>query len=283
MSPYLHLTFALVVLGGLAGCATTKTPAGDAKRRDTDFAKRGEVVYTPGGWPRALRADVYQPRGAGPWPAVLLIYGGSWSDKDHRWQMRLLARKLAGRGYVVMIPAYRGTPEYRYPASLEDMREALRWLRGHAADYQVNPGKVAAYGFSAGGQLAALLGTLEGPPQVRVQAVVAASAPVDLTLKPTGEILPRYLGVGYEENPALYREASPVTHVSPDDPPVFIYQGTDDKMVWTEHSRMFKAALDRAGVRNELYWLKGRGHAGALIFGGAAEDKAIDFLDSVLR
>src|SRR6185312_7813774 len=176
MSSYRLL--ALLVVGVLSGCAGagSKAPA-VAHHVKTDFSKAAEVVYTPDGWPRALRADVYQPRGVGPWPAVLLIYGGSWSADDHRWQMKRIARKLAGRGYVVMSAAYRGLPEDRFPAPWDDLREALRWLRAHAADYRVDPGKVAAYGFSAGGQLAALLGTLEGPAEVRVQAVVTASGP----------------------------------------------------------------------------------------------------------
>jgi len=228
-------------------------------------------------------ADFYVPAGAGPWPGVLLIYGGSWGSDDHRWQMTLLARRLARRGFVVMNAAYRGTPEFRYPAPLDDLQQALRWMRVHAARYRLNPSKVATYGFSAGGQLAALIGTLDGPPEVRVQAVVAASAPTDLTLYPGGEILPRYLGATFEENPDLYRKASPVAHVTPDDPPVFLYQGTADKTVSPNHSKAFKAALDRAGVRNELRWLDGRGHASVLFFGGAAEEAAINFLDATLR
>lgn len=281
----LHKISTLSVACLVTGCAISesKLPATSRPQAETSFTKTADVVYTPEGWPRALQADIYQPEGAGPWPAVLLIYGGSWTSADHRWQMKLLAHKLAGRGYFVMIAAYRGTPEFRYPAPLDDLREALRWIRVHAAAYHVNPDKLAAYGFSAGGQLAGLIGTLDGPPEVRVQAVVAASAPSDLTLFPTGEILPRYLGATFAQNPAIYREASPVSHVSADDPPVFLYQGTSDKTVSPEHSKAFKAALDRAGVRNELQWVSGRGHATTLLFGGAAENAAIDFLDEVLR
>jgi acetyl esterase/lipase len=269
----------------LGGCATAGSSSGpkSTKAVKTGYTAREEVTYTPVSWPAPLKASLYQPKGEGPWPAVLLVYGGSWSSADHRWQMKLLARKLAGRGYVVMIAAYRGTPEFRYPAPVEDLREALRWLRAHAADYRVNPQKVASYGFSAGGHLAAFLGTPDAPPDARVQAVVAASAPLDLTLFPGGEILPRFLGATYRENPELFRAASPITYVSSEDPPVFLYHGTDDRTVSPEHSRVFKAALDRAGVRNELHWVEGRGHATNLIFSGAEEDAAIDFLDSVLR
>ena len=214
---------------------------------------------------------------------MLLIYGGSWNSEDHRWQMKLIAQKLAGRGFVVMNAAYRGTPEFRYPAPVDDLREALRWLRTHAVEHRIAPDKVAAYGFSAGGHLAELIGVLDGPPEVRVQAVVAASAPSDLALFPGGKILPRFLGGTFAQIPEVFRQASPITYVTRDDPPFFIYQGTDDKTVSPEHSKVFKAALDRAGVRNELRWVEGRGHASVLLFGGAAEDAAIDFLDATLR
>lgn len=268
-----------------AGCGSTHagsaTPS--AKRVQTSYFTREDLVYTPRAWPRALKADIYQPKGNGPWPGVLLVYGGSWNSADHRWQMKLLARKLARRGFVVMNAAYRGTPEFRYPAPVDDLREALRWWRANATEYRLNPGKIAAYGFSAGGHLAGLIGTLDGPPEVRVQALVAASAPADLTLFPGGEILPRFLGATYAAQPEIFRQASPVTYVTADDPPVFLYHGTDDTTVSPEHSKAFQAALNRAGVRNDLRWVEGRGHATVLLFGGAAEAAAIDFLDEILR
>lgn len=279
-------TLGLIAALLLAGCTTDHsagTTPSSGKSIETDYSRQTDVIYTPAGWPRALPADIYEPKGQGPWPAVLLIYGGSWSSRDHRWEMSRLARKLARRGFVVMNAAYRGTPEFQYPAPVDDLRQALHWLRTHAAEYRLEPDKIATYGFSAGGHLATLLGTLDGPPDVRVQAVVAASPPTDLTLFTGGDVLPLFLGATYAEKPELYREASPVTHVTPDDPPVFLYHGTDDHTVPPEHSKVFKAALDRAGVRNELHWVEGRGHGTMLWFNGAAEGAAIDFLDSVLR
>ncbi|MEO6873686.1 MAG: alpha/beta hydrolase [Opitutaceae bacterium] len=268
-----------------AGCASL---SGDlspppALRLSTDYSVRRDIVYTPQSWPAPLQADLYQPKGAGTWPAVLLIYGGNWSAADHRWQMQFIARKLARRGYVVLSAQYRGVPENHFPAPLEDLRQALRWLRRHAAENHIDPAKIAAYGFSAGGHLAELIGTLDGPPEVRVQAVVAASAPSDLTLFGGGDVVAQFLGGTLAEIPDVYRAASPVNHVSADDPPFFLYQGTNDETVSPEHSRVFKAALDRAGVMNKLIWLKGRGHASVLLLGSNAEDAAIDFLDAVLR
>ncbi|HRE81539.1 MAG TPA: alpha/beta hydrolase [Opitutaceae bacterium] len=249
----------------------------------TDYNRTSNLVYTSSEWPRPLKADLYQPEGEGPWPAVVLIYGGSWDSKDHRWWMTLLARKLAKRGFIVLNAAYRGTPEFQYPAPVDDLRQALRWLRTHASELQLSPDRIAVYGFSAGGHLASLLGTLPAAPEERVQAVVAFSAPSDLTLFPGGEILPRFLGGRCSEKPELFRDASPLTYVTADDPPFFLYHGTADTTVDPEHSRRLQAALQRAGVPNELIWVEGRGHAAMLFRAGAAEDAAVDFLDRTLR
>jgi acetyl esterase/lipase len=276
----------LVALSGFAtGGCTHPGPASPAatSRIKTDYRVRKDTIYTPTHWALPLAADIYLPEGPGPNPGVLLVYGGSWSSTDHRWQMTLLARKLAQRGYVVMSARYRGTPEYRYPAPLDDLRQALRWLRGHASELRLRSDKVAIYGFSAGGHLAALVGVTAETADLRPQAVVAVSAPLDLTLDPTGTAIPRFLGATFAENPNLYREASPIAHVTQDDPPFFLYHGTNDKTVSPEHTRLFKAALDRAHVRNVIQWVEGRGHAAMLIRGGVTADAAIDFLDAVLR
>lgn len=280
------LAFGWLMLVGLmsaiTGCATSSDESDvTAKPVRTSYEKRSNFVYTPPTWPRALPSDLYLPEGEGPWPAVILIHGGSWDSKDHRWWMKLIARKLAKRGYVVMNVAYRGAPEFPYPAPLDDLREAVRSLRAHAGEWRVNPQQIAAYGFSAGGHLASLLGTLPASPADRLQAVVAVSAPSDLTLFKTGEILPRFLGATYAADPQRYVDASPTTHVSSDDPPFFLYHGTDDTTVAPEHSRRLAAALERAGVRHELRWVEKRGHAAMLFRAGSAEDAAIDFLDTV--
>jgi acetyl esterase/lipase len=253
------------------------------KRITTRYAKVPDVIYTPPDWPRALTADIYRPNGGGPWPGVVLIHGGSWSTSDNRWHMGYLARTLAARGYVVMNVTYRGTPEFHFPAPAEDVREAVRWLRAHAASYAVNADKLATYGFSAGGHLAAFVGLHDTEPAGRVQAVVAASAPTVFTLYPDNKTLERFLATTYLERPEAFSDASPITYVRPDSPPVFQYHGTKDTTVSPKHSIHLKAALDAAGVRNELLWLPGRGHASVLLFGRAAETAAIDFLDSVLR
>ena len=242
-----------------------------------------DVVYTPVSWPQALLADVYQPAGAGAKPAVLLIHGGGWASPDRREQMASIAERVAARGYVVVNASYRFAPEYIYPAPVDDLREALKWMRANATRYQIDPKRIAAMGYSAGGHLAAQLGVLDGPPQVRVQAVVDGAGPTDLRKYKGGTLVPRFLGGTQEQVPQQFIAASPVTHVSKDDPPVFLYHGTWDALVPDHHSRDFKTELDAAGVRAEWFKIIGRGHVTAFFMDGAAIDAALDFLDRELR
>lgn len=256
----------LVLLASLtwAGCAS--------------YTRTRNLVYTPPGWPEAVKADLFVPKGPGPWPGMLLIHGGAWSNRDNRWQMTGIARHLAEQGYVVLNAHYRGLPEYRYPAPVDDLKQAMSWLRSHAAENRMNPAKLATYGYSAGGHLAVQVGFAE-----HVQAIVAGAAPTDLEFGGGGPFVWAFLGGKMDQIPQVYREASPLFAVTPQSPPVFQFQGTKDHTVSVEHTKMLHAALDAAGVQNEVYWIPGRTHMMAFIFSGGAKSAAIDFLNRTLR
>lgn len=247
------------------------------------FTVMSDVVYTPLAWPQALKADVYQPSCAGAKPAVLLIHGGGWAAPDRREQMASIAERLAKRGYVVVNASYRFAPEYIYPAPVDDLREALKWMRANVSQYQIDPTRIAAMGYSAGGHLAALLGVLDGPAAVRVQAVVDGAGPSDLRKYPAGKLVPRFLGGTQQQVPQQFVQASPVTHVSADDPPFFFYHGSLDTLVPDDHSADFKTALDAVGVRSEWFKIVGRGHITAFFSDDAAIEAALVFLDRTLR
>lgn len=278
----LIIAFAVVLLAGcstVVGKPTTPAPA----PVHASFTVLRDVVYTPAGWPQALKADIYQPSGAGPKPAVLLIHGGGWRAPDRRAQMASIAERVAKRGYVVVNATYRFAPEYIYPAPVDDLREALKWMRANATTYQIKPDQIAAMGYSAGGHLAAQLGVLDGPANVRVQAVVDGAGPTDLRKYRGGTLVPQFLGGSQAQVPQHYVVASPVTHVSKDDPPVFLYHGTWDALVPDDHSGDFKAALDAVGVQTEWFKINGRGHVTAFFSDGAAIAAALEFLDRNLR
>lgn len=243
------------------------------------YAVAYDRVYTPAHWPAQVKADLYQPRTALPVPAVLLLHGGGWSGPDGRWQMRRTARLLASHGYFVMNASYRTAPEWKYPAATDDLREALNWIDRNAAVHRIDRRRIATYGYSAGGHLAALVGYTDP----RVKAVIAGGAPSDMSLYPDGKLVRRFLGGTYREIPRTYREASPVSHVNASSPATFIFHGTADTTVPPEHARRLEAALRRSGVKHETLWLEGKSHALTLLSPGDSENRAIRFLDANLR
>jgi acetyl esterase/lipase len=257
----------------LAGCAVTPSAP------TVKFTVRKDVVFTPDGWPARLVADIYIPSATAPAPAVLLIHGGGWNGKERRSDMAGIARSLAGRGYLVMNVTYRLTPDWKFPAQTDDLKAALRFMRENSAGFNIDTTRIATFGYSAGGHLAALIGL---DPGNGVKAIVAGGAPADLSFWPDGKLSGLLLGGPLKGKEAIYREASPVTHVKKDSPPVFIYHGTADDLVPIEHPKAFIAALESKGVRHETYWIGGRSHIMAHLFPAGAIRKAIGFLDENL-
>jgi acetyl esterase/lipase len=210
-------------------------------------------------------------------PAVIVIHGGAWRGGDKK-DMRILAEPLAQRGYVVAAINYRLAPKWSYPAQLDDCQRAVRWLRKNAKEFRVDPKRFGAAGASAGGHLALLLGTREVRDDSdldlkgissKVQCVLSICGPTDLTDKryaqaardsDLGKILIEFIGKPYDEEPNLWKEASPIYHVSPDDAPTFIIHGDQDSIVPFEQSVRFAEALRKVGVEVQLVAIKGMDH-----------------------
>jgi acetyl esterase/lipase len=269
--------FWAVILSVLMGCASTPPAA-----TKTAFSVQKDVVYQPqdATHPEALLADVYVPSTSTHRAALLLVHGGGWRGPDRRSQMNSLAKRLAERGYVVMNATYRFAPQHRYPAPIDDLETAVRFLRSQAAIYGFDGQKIGAFGYSAGGHLVAQLGALN---KVGLKAIVAGAAPADLALYDNSPLVNDFLGGTPQQVPAVYATASPVQQVSADDPPVFMYHGTWDQIVPPEHTRRYQAALQKAGVTNEVFWLNGHGHISAFYADGAAVEAALGFLGRVFE
>jgi acetyl esterase/lipase len=233
-----------------------------------------DVVYGTGGG-EDLKLDLYAPREIpGLAPAVAIIHGGGWVG-GCKEEYRPLAQAFAQRGYVAVTVSYRLAPQHKFPAPVEDVKCAVRWLRAGAARYRVDPERIGAVGISAGGHLALLL-ALTGPgdglegqggnaeQSSRVQAVVNCMGPTDLA-RPgwsaaTDKVIAELMGGNRDTIPAAYRAASPLAYVRRGAPPVLTIHGTTDTVVPYEQARLLHAALVQVGATSRLEPLRGKGH-----------------------
>lgn len=244
-----------------------------------------DITYTPPDWPVALQADLYRPSGPGPYPVVLMVHGGSWrigSRKDG--YITSLCKQLSDAGIACLSASYRLVPAGRFPASGDDLRQALRWIRRSGPGYGLDPARTGAWGYSAGAHLVALLGAepAADPEGARIRAVVAGGTPADLRLWPDSDAVNAYLGVPLKTDPARWAAASPVTRVNAGSAPFFLYHGRLDRLVEPGQAERLRDALQAAGVPVTLRWLPFSGHITTALFPGHVVDEAIAFLQANL-
>lgn len=286
--PILPVMLALVTL--LGGCVshqrnTVATPAAIERYQLAQILTG--VVFTGADRAEPLMADLYLPRKADKHAVVLMVHGGGWASRD-RQDMTGISEKLAQHGYAVLNVSYRFAPVHTYPAQLLDLRQALQWLAVNADRYHLDVERINVWGYSSGAHLGALLasynfdetGLLEGNRELpRIRAVVAGGTPADLRKYNKSPVVMRFLGGAPEDIPDLYADASPISHVSADDPPVFLYHGKLDLMVTLDQATDYYAALRANGVEAELYVNPWLGHLSMFVLGGDAEAEAINFLN----
>lgn len=213
---------------------------------------------------KAWRLDLVRPKAAGdtPRPAIVFIHGGGWRSGDKRRGYFISgAQEYAQKGYVCVTVNYRLTGEARFPACIEDVKCAVRWLRANAKKYNIDPDRIGGYGNSAGAHLVAMLGLAgpdaklegDGPHQDQsslLQAVCCSATPTDMTL--FERALSR-ADVSPEERKKRGRKVSPITYVSDKAPPFLVVHGTGDKTVDIKHGDTFVKALQDAGAKNVEY------------------------------
>lgn len=233
-----------------------------------------DVVYgEPGG--EKLLMDVYRPETPGPHPAVVLVHGGGWlggSKAGHQGTGMMLARN----GYVACAINYRLAPKYPYPAALDDCQRAVRWVRAHASEYDVNPNRVGALGDSAGGHLVALIGVRDTRDnsdralarfKSRPDAVVPYYGAFELVrmwdIEMAHKPLTAWLGGPPDAYAKVYAAASPVTGITRKAPPFLVVHGTADTVNPQEQSHLLHDALRAKGVDSTLLILEGAGHGWA--------------------
>jgi acetyl esterase/lipase len=289
MKQAIWLVGSLLLLGGnatLGGPPKIEAPEDARVFRDLE--------YVPGGHPRQ-KLDLYLPAKADqPLPLIVWIHGGAWQGGNKEF---CPARPLLARGYTVASINYRLSQHAVFPAQIQDCKAAIRWLRGNAAKYGLDPKHIGVWGASAGGHLVALLGTTPGLQEwdttgefldqsSQVQAVVDWFGPTDLIrIDSPGARSPvaRLLGGPVKDNKEKAARASPVTHVTKNAAPFLIMHGDKDQVVPYNQSELLTEALKKAGVEVALVPMKNLGHGGLAFHGPASMKQIENFFDRHLK
>lgn len=229
-----------------------------------------------------LLLDMVLPQGAAhALPVLVWIHGGGWHQGDKGDITPGWGESWANEGYAAVSINYRLTDEATFPAQIHDCKGAIRWLRAHADDYDLDPKRIGVWGSSAGGHLAALLGTTGGVASLEgdlgcadqpsdVQAVCAWMAPTHLYSMAAAcehqdywapdSVLSALLGGQLSEHEDQARAASPATWVSGDEPPFLIAHGDADTVVPYQQALVLHDRLLHVGVDTALYTFQGAGH-----------------------
>jgi acetyl esterase/lipase len=248
----------------------------------------------------SLTMDIARPKGAiGPLPAVICIHGGGWRGGD-KIAFRPVIHLLAQRGFVAVSVKYRFAPAHPFPAQIEDVKSAVRYLRVNADELQIDKDRIGAMGASAGGHLAMMLATteesdgLEGTGNAghasAVQVAASVVGPTDLTAT-FPEIVQGMLRdlAGSELNDEQRREAleraSPIRYLDDDDSPLLLVFGTADPLVPYEQATLMVAACKAAAVPCELITIDGGGHGsgGNAREWAKANERVIGFFEEHLK
>lgn len=246
------------------------SPSGDPPASNSfDPKKRGTIernvsYCSPGGSP--LLMDVYYPEtGDGPWPGLVFVHGGGWTGGD-KSQAGPEAPALRNDGFLVFSINYRLGPQHRFPAMIEDAKCAVRFLRDNAPRFNLDPNRIGAWGSSAGGHLAGLLGVADASAgfdtgehagqSSRLRAVVSFFGPMDFTVSFPGD---------HTSKPEVFGDydpvrASPITYASADDPPFLFVHGDSDQLVPHSQSERMHQKLKELGVSSQLVVVANANH-----------------------
>lgn len=258
----------LIILVLLLSACGPKGPPFDTTKLGT--AERDVTYCTMNELPQKM--DVYYPSSGGPWPALMYVHGGSWIEGDkadgESW------KSMTENGFLVVSVNYRlGDFQTKFPAMIEDVKCAVRFLRAHSAEYNIDPNHIAAIGVSAGGHLVALLGTADESAgwdvgenleqSSKVQAVIDMSGISDFTRNiPNGLNTSIYYAFGElaNKNTPENIAVSPISYITPGDPPFLIIHGDRDGVVPVEQARILHDKLTETGVPSTLVIVEGGDH-----------------------
>jgi acetyl esterase/lipase len=301
---------ALLVVAGAAGCSgSLSVIPGGMGSFTTATPTYEDLVYASTS--AAQKLDLYLPEGNGPFPVVVMIHGGGFMVGDKADGMGLAGGdQLLKAGFAIASLNYRMSGEATFPAPIQDAKAAVRFLRANAAQYKLNPDRIGAWGASAGGNLASLLGTscgvaaLEGAELGNadqsscVQAVVDWFGPIDflaLDEQFAGTSCPqdhneasspesKLLGAAVQTVPDLAKAANPMTYITDKAAPFFIQNGSADCNIPPVQGKNLADALNAASPGKATYTLlDGAGHGGEQFNSEANVNKVIEFLEKYLK
>ena len=278
----------LLSLRAFVSAAELPIPDGVTFTRDVEYSHPDD---------QHLQLNIAQPKGDGPFPAIVCIHGGGFRA-GKRESYDKLCLTLAQRGYVAITVTYRLAPAAPFPAAVLDCKTAVRWLRAHAAQYHVDPQRIGATGGSAGGHLVQFLGVTAGVLEFElgehleqssaVNCVVNYFGPSDLTKSygasvDAAEVLPLFFGGDLSTKRREHLIGSPLYWVTPAAAPTLIIHGTKDDHVAYEQATWMVDRLKSCLVEVELLTMEGAGHG----FKGPDAEKAeaalLAFFDQHLK
>ena len=260
------------------------------------------IAYVVNGHERHV-LDLFVPdKAEGPLPLMIWIHGGGWQNGSKE-RCLPLRKGYAERGYAVASINYRLSGHATFPAQIEDCKAAIRWLRAHAEEYNIDPDRFGVWGSSAGGHLVALVGTsgdvkefdvggnLE--PSSRVQAVCDYYGPTDFKVFVTTPGYEKHgdanspeaklIGGVVRENEDKASRLNPITYVTKDDPPFLIVHGDEDRTVPINQSRLLFESLKAAGVNVHFHTIHGAGHGRPGFDAPEIETMVLAFFDTHLK
>lgn len=213
-----------------------------------------------------LKLDLYfNPSKKTPSPLLVFIHGGGWKGgKPSDYHYYCL--KFAALDYTVATITYRFSQEAKYPAAVEDVVDAIKWLRSHAEEYGIDPNRIALIGGSAGGHLSMLVGytwkDLAADGKSPIKAVVDLYGPTDLTtdFAINTKVVIDFIGKPYDQAAESYKEASPLFQLDANDPPTLVFQGTIDDIVPVEQSDILVEKLKELGIPHHYEKFEGWPH-----------------------
>lgn len=225
-------------------------------KQDIEFAKVGDV---------SLTLDAFVPEGEGPFAACILVHGGGFTKGDKQTFITPIFEPLAKAGFAWFTINYRLAPQHQWPACSDDVASAIKWVKAHAAEYKVDPKRIALIGESAGGHLVSWAG-VTGEGETRVAAVVPFYAPHDLgvQVKKRGALGGLAGLIGTEElNETAWKkltDISPLNFIKPGLPPFLQIHGDADTTVPHSQSVNFEAKMKAAGNACETITIPGGAH-----------------------